>query len=464
MLQEIEKKNAPKIALVLLNPQYIRSWIDSELVAELIFDNQIDVTIFAPLNVLERIKEYDCVEMKLIQSTVHSRASKHLVAMNWIAKRNRSSTFRFALKRTFFTDYKLFAFRRGRNGFIDQGVKNLKTIAFNVVQKRLVIMYFFRPFRMLKATFKRQLDSQQRLPDGVVGGGFDLLIIPCHAVNELITDYLASAKKIGLKSLIAIDNWDNLTSKSVFVVQPDYLTVMGERCIEHAVEIHSIDASKVLPFGLPRFDTYRKGLPVSRKSELESKIEILYAGFSLPHAEIAIVNELWNGLKNHFPKLEIRFVYRPHPIPIPRIDGVKEVLPDVVTTLHGKLDRTNMPKMDEDYLLSMLNADVVVGAPTTMVFEAMILGRPCIIDGTSDQFHRTNSATAIQNYTHMRDLLTVSNLPIASNVEEILGHLVAIIEQKVRIVEYEMDHLYDKKQPTYSTQLKEFLIDIDSGI
>jgi len=88
----------------------------------------------------------------------------------------------------------------------------------------------------------------------------------------------------------------------------------------------------------------------------------------------------------------------------------------------------------------------------------MLLDRPCIIDGTSDQFHRTNAATALQNFTHMKDLLTVKNLPIANDVEEILRLLVAIIEQKVQIVNYEMNHLYDKKQPSYSTQLKMFLV------
>ena len=64
----------------------------------------------------------------------------------------------------------------------------------------------------------------------------------------------------------------------------------------------------------------------------------------------------------------------------------------------------------------------------------------------------------------MRDLLTVTNLPIANDVEEMLKLLVAMIEQKVWFVNYEMSHLYDKKQPTYSAQLKDFLIKMGSDI
>jgi hypothetical protein len=459
-----DQRAAIKIALVLLNPQYIRSWIDNGLIDKLIDDGEIEVTIFAPLHLVERISEYTNVEKVLIDSIEPSFASTHLVAMNWIENRKRSTTFQFALKRTFCTDYKVFVFERGLSDSLEQAKKNLKTILFNVSKKRLVVIYLFKPMRLIRRFLSRQLGTQQYLPEAIVSERFDWLFIPCNAIDEIITDYLSSAKKLRLKTLIAIDNWDNLTSKSVFVEKPDFLTVMGESCIEHAVDIHSIERSQVLPFGLPRFDTYRNGVLSSRKNKLDLTIDVLYAGFSLPHAEIAVVNYLWEGLKSHFPNREIRFVYRPHPIPIPRIDDVKAVAPGIVTTQHGKLERTNMPKMDEDYLLSMLNADVVVGAPTTMVFEAMILGRPCIIDGTSDQFHRTNAASAIQNYTHMKDLLTVTNLPIANDVEEILKQLVAMIEQKVQFVNYEMNHLYDKKQPPYSAQLKDFLIKMGSGI
>ena len=463
-MQPRNQRASIKIALVLLNPQYIRSWIDNGLIDELIKDHEIEVTIFAPHHVIERISEYQKVEKVLIDSIEPSFASTHLVAMNWIEKRKRSTTFQFALKRTFCTDYKFLVPERGISDSLRQAIKNIKTILFNVSKKRLVILYLFKPMRVIRMMLNRRLGNQQCLPEAIVNERFDWLFIPCNAIDEIITDYLSSAKKLHLKTLIAIDNWDNLTSKSVFVEKPDYLTVMGERCIEHAVDIHSIERSKVLPFGLPRFDAYRNGALSSQKDNLDSTINILYAGFSLPHAEISVVNYLWHGLKNHFPNHEIRFVYRPHPIPIPRIDDVKVVVPGVVTTQHGKLERTNMPNMDEDYLLSMLNADAVIGAPTTMVFEAMLLDRPCIIDGTSDQFHRTNAASSIQNFTHMKDLLTVVNLPIANDVEEMLRLLVAMIERKVPFVNYEMSHLYDKKQPLYSAQLKEFLIKMGSVI
>ena len=103
-MQPMDKRASTKIALVLLNPQYIRSWIDNGLIDELIEGDEIEVTIFAPHHVFERISEYTNVEKVLIESIEPSFASTHLVAMNWIEKRKRSATFQFALKRTFCTD------------------------------------------------------------------------------------------------------------------------------------------------------------------------------------------------------------------------------------------------------------------------------------------------------------------------------------------------------------------------
>ena len=133
-MQPMDQRVSTKIALVLLNPQYIRSWIDNGLIDELIEDDEIEVTIFAPQHVIERISEYTNVDKVLIDSIEPSFASTHLVAMNWIEKRKRSTTFQFALKRTFYTDYKVIVFERGISDSLKQAKKNLKTILFNVLK------------------------------------------------------------------------------------------------------------------------------------------------------------------------------------------------------------------------------------------------------------------------------------------------------------------------------------------
>lgn len=134
-MQPKDKRASTKIALVLLNPQYIRSWIDNGLIDELIKDDEIEVTIFAPHHVIERISEYKNVEKVLIDSIEPSFASTHLVAMNWIEKRKLSTTFQFALKRTFCTDYKFIVVKRGISDSLKQATKNFKTILFNVSKK-----------------------------------------------------------------------------------------------------------------------------------------------------------------------------------------------------------------------------------------------------------------------------------------------------------------------------------------
>jgi hypothetical protein len=272
-----------------------------------------------------------------------------------------------------------------------------------------------------------------------------------------MTDYIAEARQIGLKSLVAIDNWDNLTSKSVYVVQPDYLSVMGSKCIEHAKNIHEIPRESVLTFGLPRFDAYRKYLRSNPTVVRTAPKRVLYAGFSMAHSEKRIVDAIANHLDEKFGAGVVEVHYRPHPIPIPRIDKYESANPNVVSNSHGSLPRTGMPTMDNGYIAAMQEADVVVGAPTTLMLEAMLLGRPCVIDLTTDPFHRTTASNAAKHFMHMHDLLAVPKLDVGRSVSELLNAIDALLAKDLESMDYEIDNLYKTADALYGEQLLAFL-------
>jgi hypothetical protein len=386
-----------------------------------------------------------------------SSAATHLVAMNWVSMRSKSSTFRFSLQRTFRSEYWFFAFRLGMIRGFKQTILNAKTVLWNIRKKRLAVLYFFRPFRILARRHRTKLGKMNVLPEGIRNGNFDWLFIPCHAIDELMTDYIAEARQIGLKSLVAINNWDNLTSKSVYVVRPDYLTVMGSKCIEHAKNIHEIPRESVLTFGLPHFDAYRKYLRSNPTVVRTAKKRVLYAGFSMAHSEKRIVDAIANHLDEKYGAGAVEVHYRPHPFPIPRIDNYEIANPNVVSNSHGSLLRTGMPTMDNGYMAAMQEADVVVGAPTTLVLEAMLLGRPCIIDLTTDAYHRTTASNAAKHFVHMHDLLVVPNLDVGRSVTELLNAIDSLLAKDSESVDYEIDNLYNTADALYGEQLLAFL-------
>jgi hypothetical protein len=282
--------------------------------------------------------------------------------------------------------------------------------------------------------------------------------VPCNALDELMTDYLAHAKQIGLRSLLALDNWDNLTSKSAFVVQPDVVTVMGEKCVQYAMEIHDSDPKSVLPIGLPRFDVYRSLKKNGGAGKNSSKKQVLYAGFSLAHSEKRVVDALANYLDAKYGPGVVEVYYRPHPLGVPRIDDYEINNAHVVVTEHGELSRTGLPHMDDEFINALTEADVVVGAPTTLMLEAMLVGRPCVLDITSDKFHRTTAGNAARRYTHMKDLLAVSELARGETIEQLSMEVEKILDAGVAGIDYEIAHLYDITTASYTDQLLSVLL------
>ena len=132
-----EVKPKKKIALVLLRNQFLISWIDSGIVDNLIDSGKFEVTVFAPQDILELLPvdaRYDKIE---IQSVGGSKAAKHLVAMNWVALRHKSSTFGFSLQRTFKSDYWFWSRHLGVIAGTKQTLKNARTIAWNLRKKKL---------------------------------------------------------------------------------------------------------------------------------------------------------------------------------------------------------------------------------------------------------------------------------------------------------------------------------------
>lgn len=446
-----------KIALVLLRNQFLISWIDSGIVDNLIDSGKFEVSVLAPQDVLDLLPKDAAYEKIRIQSIAGSKAAKHLVAANWVALRHKSPTFSFSLQRTFRSDYWFWSRHLGVIAGTKQTLKNARTIAWNLRKKKLVVLYWLKPFRVFATYFKSKLGKSIMLPVQISQGSYEWLIVPSSAIDGITTDYIAESRVLGMKSIVAIDNWDNLTSKSVYAVLPDYITVMGDRCIEHANMIHNFDIQSVLAFGLPRFDAHRKHVAVGKAPIKKGKRRVLYAGFSLAHSEKRVVDAIANHLDEKFGSGSIEVHYRPHPIPIKRVDDYEISNKNVVVFNHQNLSRTSLPATDESFTNSIESADVVVGAPTTLMLEAMLLGRPCLIDLTTDPYHRTTASNAAKNSLHMQDLLAVPDLQIGYTIDEILAGVDELLAHESDSISYDISHLYKTRDVLFSEQLLAFL-------
>ena len=81
-----------KVALVISNRQYIRSWIDSGLVDKLLSSGLFEITLFAPTEIFKNLPTSIRFESKNLGELAVSKYSKYVVAMSYVAMRSKSST------------------------------------------------------------------------------------------------------------------------------------------------------------------------------------------------------------------------------------------------------------------------------------------------------------------------------------------------------------------------------------
>lgn len=447
-----------RVALVLINRQFIRSWIDNGLVDRIVDSGFFEITVFAEDEIFTKLPlstKFQKVNLGTIEPTKYS---KHMVGMGYVEARSRSITFRFKLARRFLPE----AWMIRKSGTLAEKVKwffrSFKRLVGNTFDNRMTLLYYIKPFRIAMKRYVIQKNEQQDLPDAIRHGSYDWLIMPAASATGFATDFLAGARKAGIHSLIAIDNWDHLTGKSVYPIRPDFFTVMGKRDIDHAVTIHGLDPATILPFGLPRFDTYRRLGTVSPRVGSDQKKRVLYCGFSLAYAEKILVDRLTEFLVSKYGTDEVEVVYRPHPVSPPRYDNYDIENPNVIVSDHGDIARTSMPAMDDAFISAILDADVIVGAPTTLILEALILGKECVLDLSIDDFHRTTAGNSALNFTHMIDLTEIRTIDRGNSVSEVIAVVDRLLSRVDPYVSPDISHLFDVGAATYEEQLLSFLL------
>jgi hypothetical protein len=246
----------------------------------------------------------------------------------------------------------------------------------------------------------------------------DLVIAPSSATHLLDYDAALLGHELGVRTLFLIDGWDNLSSKTVFPVAPDYLAVWGEQSVEHAERIHRIPRERVFPIGTPRMDHYFH----ADRSALTSPYPFpyaLFAGCANPVDEISALQIL----EQRIDKMNLgdfKIVYRPHPWRQKRScfdrfepERYRHVILDEPLREHymraerdGAASREAqrgffLPSLD--YYPGLLhNAHFTICPLSTMMVESAIFDTPVLVLAYDDGHHWTSPHNAFRYYEHFR--------------------------------------------------------------
>ena len=233
-------------------------------------------------------------------------------------------------------------------------------------------------------------------------GHYDFIVIHSSGVDKYTSIICNTLSKSKTLSLIVAENWDNLTSKQVMLFKPNFVTSIGDIDFENIKRIHGFTDSQVLSIGLPKLYFLKD---VNRNvNRTEDDFKIYYVGFYLLHDEINLLNNLVEEIAQSGVKATI--CYRPHPKQAVRHSN--RILDQrIVKISHSINHSTGLMDLNDAYKEDLLNADLVIGPPTTLILEAMIAKCPVLIDLTDDRVHRTTARKAATEYLHIKDFVRV---------------------------------------------------------
>jgi len=269
-------------------------------------------------------------------------------------------------------------------------------------------------FPLVSAMVKASLDTNKSLRALVESQRFDVILFPSAAFDSVSVDLVALGQELNIPTVCLIDNWDNLSSKTVFWRKPDHLGVWGPQTKNQAIEIHGFAPDRVHLIGTPRFDTYFAARQAPPPAPFTFPYG-LYVGSAMPFDDIGTLKRLDAiiGTSNTFPE-NFRLIYRPHPWqqrrnsdPVFRPEDFSRVMLDSQFEVAyqqgltpGKTNSSFQP--DLDYYPGLLwGSSFVVGPLTTMLFEASLCLKPVVALSYFDGFHVNTSQRYFSHFDGM---------------------------------------------------------------
>jgi hypothetical protein len=270
-------------------------------------------------------------------------------------------------------------------------------------------------FPFVGSIVKNSIRPNESLRELLHHGGFDLILFPSAAFDSESVDLVSLGQELRVPTLCLIDNWDNLSSKTVFWKKPDHLGVWGPQAQNQAHTIHGFLPDQVHLIGTPRFDSYFEARTSKGFTAPHDFPYALYVGSAMPFDDIGTLKILEKILieSENLPS-DFRLIYRPHPWQHKRNVDARFTAEDFSRVIldpqfdeaqkAGTVRGTNDPAFQPDldyYPGLLLSSRFVVGPLTTMLLEASLCLKPVVALSYFDGYHANTSQRYFSHFDGM---------------------------------------------------------------
>jgi hypothetical protein len=271
--------------------------------------------------------------------------------------------------------------------------------------------------------YKARVALNYSLVDCIGEKNYDLVVCPVSGFDPDAFDLLDACTFNNVKTLFVVDNWDNVSSKTVYWKKPTHIAVWGQQSLTHAIQIHDFKEQQVSVLGAPRYANYF----VDRTKSSESPTNfpyVLFLGTALLFDEnscLKELNEIVRLNQDRFPNL--RILYRPHPFR-QSTQISYEFLPEYVTLDSSLRHQENgvLQKYTPDlqhFSRILQHCEFVVGGLTSMLIEAAIFGKDFLALVHDDKVNLTSQHNVLSSYEHFADLHKLETIHFLHHLEDL---------------------------------------------
>ena len=265
------------------------------------------------------------------------------------------------------------------------------------------------------APIVRELGTKR--PDVIVAS-------PMNMTQGREVDYVRAATSLGIRTVVPVLSWDNLTTKGSFHADPDVVLVWNVTQRNEAIRFHGIPEEKLVMTGSPVFDPWFQARAPRTREELARAagldpfrpiITYLGSSHNIAPDERPLIEGLWHALRGSNGALtDAQLVVRPHPGNASRYDALK--LEGVSVWPRGG-DLPDTPAGFDDFRTTLAHSIAAIGINTTGMIDAVIAGKPCV-SILSDEHVRTQ-----RQALHFQHLLQADVLELCKSVPEAVERL-----------------------------------------
>ena len=455
-----------KIVFLVSSEIFYRNYINTGVIKFLLNEyKDIEILLREGMEQTENIK----FRKYKVNQKHENRHFQYLKILSW-RYRKLSRTFKFRFLRTS-------QFRMVDSGDL-RSLSELKTlIQRNLVSAKrrlkIIIASNFLIFPITKYLFEFILKPDDELDTYLRNIKPDALIMPSSAYDPIVVDLINICRKEKIKSILLVDNWDNLSSKSILWRRPDCVGVWGEQTKEHAIEIQGFKDDQVSCIGTPRFEQYFEKRNLILRSHFDFEY-VLFVGQSLPSDELRIVTIINDILcSSLFKETGIKLIYRPHPwamdqnlASVEALEALEAVIIDPqITARDTDGGRVEQFQPNLDYYPSLLqNAVFVVSALTSMIIEASIFRKKVIAIAHNEPNNYTSPHRLLKEYRHFEDIEKLPNLSISHKEENFFEEFKFLMNNPEPVDDHNLDVNLNRFLNSEGTYFERLLAMLDEKI